>query len=112
MIGRSAAARAEAALRAGAQLIVFDVPLLAESGHWRERVDRVLVVDCGEATQEQRVAARPGWSVEAARGVIAQQVSRARRRAIADAVIFNDGIDLAQLAAEVQSLHALWRGLR
>jgi len=108
MIGERAQERADAAARAGADLIVFDVPLLAESRHWRERVDRILVVDCPEAVQEQRVAARPGWSVDAARRVIAQQASRAARRAIADAVVFNDGIDLAALAAEVRSLRALW----
>ena len=40
--------------------VVFDVPLLAESNHWRDRVDRVLVVDCQEATQLARVMQRPG----------------------------------------------------
>ena len=109
MIGERAQERARAAERNRAELIVFDVPLLTESRRWRERVDRVLVVDCSEAVQEQRVAARPGWSVDAARRVIAQQAPRAARRAIADAVIFNDGIDLATLAAEVLALRALWR---
>src|SRR5438105_15537544 len=37
---------------------VFDVPLLVESGRWRARVDRVLVVDCSETTQLQRVTQR------------------------------------------------------
>ena len=87
-------------------MLVFDVPLLVESGRWRSRVDAVWLVDCDEAVQIARVAARPGWSEEAARAVIAQQASRAARRAAADAVIHNDGISLAELAAEV---HALWR---
>jgi dephospho-CoA kinase len=111
LIGAEAAAQAERARAAGAPLVVFDVPLLAESRHWRERVDRVLVVDCGEPTQVRRVTARPGWSEEAARRVIAQQAPRARRRAIADAVIFNDGITLEALAAEVSALLALWAPL-
>jgi dephospho-CoA kinase len=111
MIGTQARERAEAAASAGAGLVVFDVPLLAESGHWRERVDRVLVVDCPEDVQEQRVALRPGWSREAARRVIAEQASRASRRAIADAVIHNDGIGLEALASEVRALLALWRRL-
>jgi dephospho-CoA kinase len=34
-----------------AAVIVFDVPLLAESGQWRDRVGQVVVVDCLEATQ-------------------------------------------------------------
>jgi dephospho-CoA kinase len=109
MIGARAQDRARAAERAGAGLIIFDVPLLAESRHWRERVDRILVVDCPQVVQQERVAARPGWSVDAARRVIAQQASRAARRSIADAVIFNDGIDLATLAAEVHALRALWQ---
>ena len=96
----------EAALAAAAPVLVFDVPLLVESGRWRSRVDAVWLVDCDEAVQIARVAARPGWSEEAARAVIAQQASRAARRAAADAVIHNEGISLAELAAEV---HSLWR---
>jgi dephospho-CoA kinase len=88
--------------------VVFDVPLLAESRHWRGRVQRVLVVDCDEATQLARVVQRPGWTEAAARTVIAQQASRAERRAIADAVIHNDGISMDQLEAEVRTLWALW----
>jgi dephospho-CoA kinase len=109
LIGEAASARAQAALRHGARLVVYDVPLLAESRHWRERVDRVLVVDCSEATQVLRVAARPGWSEEAARRVVAQQATRAARRAIADAVIFNDGIGLDALESEVDALLTHWR---
>ena len=104
-------ARARAAL-AGQRPVVFDVPLLTESSHWRGRVRRVLVVDCSAETQLQRVVQRPGWSEEAARAVIAQQASRERRRAIADAVIHNDGITLDALAAEVGALWALWNNDR
>jgi dephospho-CoA kinase len=96
----------EAGLAAIAPLLVFDVPLLVESGRWRSRVDAVWVVDCDEAVQIARVAARPGWSEAAARAVMAQQASRAARRAAADVVIHNQGISLAELAAEV---HSLWR---
>ena len=96
----------EAALATEAPVVVFDVPLLVESGRWRGRVDAVWVVDCDEEVQVARVAARPGWSEEAARAVIVQQASRAARRAAADAVIHNQGISLAELAAEV---HSLWR---
>lgn len=88
--------------------IVFDVPLLTESSHWRDRVERVLVVDCDENTQVTRVMQRNGWTEEAVRRVIAQQAPRDRRRAIADAVIFNDGLDPAALGAEVRALWTLW----
>jgi len=103
-------ARRQAAL-AGARPVVFDVPLLAESSHWRGRVDRVVVVDCPESTQVARVAQRPGWNENAARSVVAQQASRAARRAIADAVIFNDGIDLPGLHAEAAMLWRAWTGV-
>ncbi|MDE2368912.1 MAG: dephospho-CoA kinase [Burkholderiales bacterium] len=95
----------------GGRPVVYDVPLLAESrGAWRARCDRILVVDCAVETQALRVAARPGWSVEAARRVIAQQAGRAARRAVADAVIHNDGIDLAALAFEVDRFMDWWLG--
>ena len=87
---------------------VFDVPLLVESGRWRAIVDRVLLVDCSEATQVERVVQRAGWSADTVRAVIAQQATRAARLACADAVIRNDGITLAQLAAEVDALWAHW----
>ncbi len=96
------------ALSSAANVVVFDVPLLVESRHWRTRVDKVLVVDCCEATQIERVVARSGWAPDAVRAVIDQQASRHQRRAAADAVIFNDGIAPAQLALQVQALWALW----
>jgi dephospho-CoA kinase len=90
------------------QPLVFDVPLLAESGHWRARVDRVLVVDCAVETQVARVIARSGWSREAVERVIAQQAPRAQRRAVADAVIHNEGLSLAQLESRVDALWNAW----
>jgi dephospho-CoA kinase len=92
----------------GAHPVVFDVPLLAESSAWRSRVDRVLVVDCLESTQIERVMQRSGWTEDAVRRVIAQQARRDARRAIADAVIFNQGLGLDALAAEVRALWVLW----
>jgi dephospho-CoA kinase len=106
MIGAEAARQADAA---GDAPIVFDVPLLTESRHWRSRVERVLVVDCSEQVQVERVVGRSGWSDEMVRRVISQQASRVRRRAIADAVIFNEGLSLEALHAEVEALWRLWR---
>lgn len=102
------AAEAEAqAARAGQHPVVFDVPLLAESPRWRARVDRVLVVDCPEEVQVERVVRRSGWTPQAVERVIAQQATREARRAIADAVIDNDGATtLAQLESQ---LDAVWR---
>lgn len=108
LIGAQAAREADAA--GPGQVVVFDVPLLAESAHWRARVERVLVVDCHEDTQCRRVMQRSGWSEAATRAVIAQQAPRAQRRAIADAVLYNEGITPAQLAVELRLLWALWVG--
>lgn len=105
MIGQEARAQAD---RAGERPVVFDVPLLAESAHWRARVQRVVVVDCEESTQVARVMARSGWSREAVERVIAQQASRARRRAIADAVIFNEGLSRDALGEQVLALWMRW----
>ena len=105
MIGAEAARQAVAA---GDAAVVFDVPLLTESRHWRSRVDRVLVIDCSEPTQVDRVVARSGWSEETVRRIIAQQAPRARRRAIADAVVFNEGLTPSALQAEVEALWSLW----
>jgi len=87
-----------------ARVKVFDVPLLVESGRWRQRVDRVIVVDCSEDTQVQRVVQRAGWPAATVRAIIAQQASRAARLAAADAVIRNDGITLEALAMHVDTL--------
>jgi dephospho-CoA kinase len=105
MIGQAASERAAAAAPA---TVVFDVPLLVESGRWRARVDRVLVVDCREQTQVERVMARNGWPVETVQRIIAQQATRAQRLAAADAVIFNDGMELSALRAEVVRLWRDW----
>ncbi len=96
---------ARQAAQAASACIVFDVPLLVESGRWRQRVDRVLVVDCSEATQVSRVMARNGWTHEAVERVMAGQASRDQRLAAADICIYNDApLSLAALAVMVQQL--------
>jgi len=72
--------------------------------------DRIAIVDCSPATQVARVVQRSGWTAEAVERVIAQQATRAQRRAIADAVIVNEALSLAQLEAEVDALWAAWQG--
>lgn len=105
LIGAEAAAQAT---RAAHRPVVFDVPLLAESAHWRSRCDRIVVVDCDEQTQVERVTRRSGWPADQVRRVLAQQAPRAMRRAVADAVIHNDGLTLELLQATANSLWALW----
>lgn len=91
-------------------VVVFDVPLLVESGRWRAIVDRVLVVDATEQTQLKRVVARSGWAPEAVQAVIAQQASRRARRAAADAVLYNETLSLEELGAQVWGLWNRWVG--
>jgi dephospho-CoA kinase len=106
LVSEETAREADAAVAAGHQTVVFDVPLLAESAHWRQRVDRVLVVDCREETQIARVVARNGMTAEAVRQIIAAQAPRTTRLAAADSVICNDGVSLDQLRAQVDRFAA------
>jgi len=100
--------RREAAAAGPDAVVVFDVPLLVESGRWRAIVERVLVVDATEETQQRRVIARSGWSPDAVRAVISQQAPRPLRRAAADAVIYNENLTLKELALQVQGLWKRW----
>jgi dephospho-CoA kinase len=106
MIGEDTRVDATAA-PAGA-IVVFDVPLLVESGRWRAQVDRILVIDCTAETQIARVMQRNGWTAEAVQRIIDQQASRAQRLAAADDVIVNDGLQLEELAAEVRRIWSGW----
>ncbi|PUE12064.1 dephospho-CoA kinase [Limnohabitans sp. T6-20] len=101
------AEQAQAALQKGQRCLVFDVPLLVESGErWRRQVDRVVVVDCDADTQRQRVMARSGLAAEEIDRIIALQASRAQRLACADVVIFNQGLSLAELEGQVAQVAA------
>ena len=96
--------QAMAATAAGKRLLVFDIPLLVESGHWLRKLDAVAVVDCQEQTQIARVMARSGLSAEAVQSIMDSQAPRVTRRAAADAVIYNDGLSLQGLHAQVRLL--------
>lgn len=101
-----------AAIRAAGEhpYLIYVVPLLVESGTWRSRVGRVLVVDCAEATQIARVMARNGFTRAQVEAIMARQATRAARLAAADDVIDNDGMPEA-LLAQVEALDALYRTL-
>ena len=83
--------------------VVHVVPLLIESPDYRRRVDRVLVVDCPEAVQVERVRGRSGLAEAEVRSIIAQQAARAARLAAADDVIDNGG-SLEALRRQVAAL--------
>ena len=91
-----------AARNAGGPLVVFDIPLLYETGAERE-LDGVLVVSAAAAVQRERVLARPGMTNEAFERILARQLPDAEKRARADFVIATDrGLDAAR--ADVLSL--------
>ena len=98
---------AERCRAATAPYVILAVPLLVESGAWRERCDRVLVVDCPEDLQIARVMTRSALSEAAVRAILAAQATRAQRLAVADDVIENTG-SLVGLADRVGALHCTY----
>ncbi len=91
---------------------VFVVPLLVESGRWRDRIDRLCVVDCEEATQIARVQARSGIPIDTIRRILAAQATREQRLAVADDIIVNSAnTTIQELEKQVLVLHEAWCNL-
>lgn len=108
---RQETARQEAqALAAGVRCLIFDIPLLVESPQRRHSLDRVMVVDCRESTQIERVlareATRPGWTQATVEQVLAAQASRTQRLSAADICVYNDGVSLDELTQILRRLAA------
>lgn len=104
LVGAESARQVDLAMAGGCRCIVFDIPLLVESGRWRQNLDRVLVVDCQPETQVARVGERNALPEDQVRAIMAAQAPRALRLACADDVIYNDGLDLRALEAQVKSV--------
>jgi len=104
LVADTIAGQASDAEQAGASCIVFDIPLLVESTHWRQSLHRVIVVDCAEETQVDRVVARNALTPPEVRRIIDNQAPRLLRLAAADGVLFNDGISLECLAQHVREI--------
>jgi dephospho-CoA kinase len=105
--------RAESTRRIAASTapyVVLVVPLLVESRDYRARVQRVLVVDCPEALQLERVRARSGLPEAQVAAIIKSQVSREKRLAAADDVIDNSGL-IDALQQQVEKLHEKYLAL-
>ena len=90
--------------RTSSAYVVMVVPLLVEGEGDRSRYDRVLVVDCPEGKQLERVMRRSGLAERDVRAILAAQVSREKRLAIADDVIDNSG-PIEALDPQVARLH-------
>jgi dephospho-CoA kinase len=89
---------------ARAPYVVVVVPLLLETGSYRDLTDRIVAVDCSEDAQVSRTMRRSGLTEGEVRAIMATQVSRAARLAAADDVLHNDA-DLATLRREAEALH-------
>jgi dephospho-CoA kinase len=106
LVGQESRRQAALLAEQACPCIVFDVPLLVESDHWRGDLDHVLVVDCTTEKQIDRVMARNQLSRAEVEKIIASQASRRLRLAAADSVIFNVGLSLDELAVELQQISA------
>jgi dephospho-CoA kinase len=84
--------------------VLHVIPLLVESKDYKVRVQRVLVVDCPEEQQIERVRTRSRLSEDEVRAIMRTQASRAARLAAADDVIDNSGA-IDALRKQVSALH-------
>ncbi|MFA9441019.1 dephospho-CoA kinase [Uliginosibacterium sp. sgz301328] len=92
-------------LAAQAPYVILVVPLLIESGVYRERCDRICVVDVPESVQVERVVSRSSLTPDEVRAIIRAQTNRSTRRAAAHDIIDNS-FDFDSLRSQVESLHA------
>ena len=90
--------------------VILAVPLLAETGAYRDFYDRVAVVDCPEAQQIERVMTRSGLSEKEVRAIMDNQASRAQRLALADDVIVNSA-GLGELLVQIKALNVKYMQL-
>ncbi|MDR1311403.1 MAG: dephospho-CoA kinase [Burkholderiaceae bacterium] len=103
--------RQEALQLAGKQrgdYVIFVIPLLTKESVWCRMLARILVVDCTEAQQIERVMKRNGLDRDQVRAIMSAQLSREERLLMADDVIVNDG-ELTRLSDSVVSLHDKYR---
>ncbi len=96
--------------QSSAPYVLLMVPLLLESGRYRERCARVLVVDCRESSQVRRVGARSGMQPDEVRAIIRAQIGRDQRLALADDVLDNEEAP-ARSTAAIARLDHLYRRL-
>ncbi|MEB0162915.1 dephospho-CoA kinase [Glaciimonas sp. CA11.2] len=90
--------------------VMLGIPLLVESGSWKQRVTRVLVVDCDEQTQIERVMQRNTMTASQVQAIMAVQATRTQRLQVANDVIFNNS-NVAALVPQVDKLHAFYLSL-
>jgi dephospho-CoA kinase len=98
-----------AALPAGTPYAVLVIPLLLEAGQ-RDLVDRILVVEAGEAIRIARVTGRDRVPEALVRRIIAAQCTAAARAAAANDLLLNEGSE-SELDAKIAALHEKYLAL-
>lgn len=106
LIRAESARRLDEAVAEGASVVVYDMPLLVETGQ-RDLVDFVVVVDVPVETQVERAVAQRGLDEADVRRRIQAQASREERLAAADVVIDNSGTTVETMA----QVTTLWHNL-
>lgn len=96
--------------QAASPYVILAVPLLVESGTYRERCDRIVVVDCPESRQIERVMQRNALSEQEVRAIVSAQATRQQRLDIADDIVNNDGLQTI-LYEQVDTLHLKYLSL-
>lgn len=96
--------------QAASPYVILAVPLLVESGTYRERCDRIVVVDCPESRQVERVMRRNALSEQEVRAIVSAQATRQQRLDIADDIVNNDGLQTI-LYEQVDTLHLKYLSL-
>lgn len=80
-------------LRLDNRLIFIAIPVIHQLNQPEYQLDYVLLVECDEKLQKQRVAERDGRSQEQIQAIIQQQATPAERQKVADFIIYNnDGL--------------------
>ena len=100
----------ERCLAATEPYVILAVPLLVESGNYNERCDRIVVVDCQESVQIERVIERNGLSVDEVKAIMAAQATRQQRLFAANDVVVNDGLR-TKIYEQVNALHLKYLAL-
>lgn len=100
----------ERCVAATAPYVVLAVPLLVESGDYHQRCDRIVVVDCPETVQIERVMSRNGLSIDEVRAIMAAQATRQQRLAAANDIVVNDGAR-TKIYEQVNLLHLKYLAL-